>query len=126
MSKQPDLSTPWSDWIWSEDREYKYATRTGPTGELEYDYLDAEEIHETPRGTGDWTPDKTSYPYDVNSSSETKSQYTTKTAPKSSSVATTAYQYGNVAGIGPSTGGEQRLTSSFNVLSINSSSGTHE
>jgi hypothetical protein len=58
--KHADLSTDWSEWIWSEKDGYSYCTRYGPTGELEYDYFYPEETNpdETPRTVPtNWTQD---------------------------------------------------------------------
>lgn len=35
--KSRDQSTPWSAWTW-DSRGYHFASRYGPTGEIEYDY----------------------------------------------------------------------------------------
>ncbi|KAE8447121.1 hypothetical protein EG329_011105 [Mollisiaceae sp. DMI_Dod_QoI] len=55
--KQPDLSTEWTEWAWSEEHGCKYSTRYGPTGEVEYDFLtpeETQETQETPRYTPEW------------------------------------------------------------------------
>jgi hypothetical protein len=36
--KDIDRSTEWTEYVWHDEEGYWYATRTGPTGELEYDY----------------------------------------------------------------------------------------
>lgn len=103
--KERDLSTPWSDWIWSQEHGCKYATRHGPTGEVEYDWLEPEEVQETPRYTGEWPSD------DVRAHGGTSPVippvYTTSTPTSSSNVKTTTYnipsQYGQRSSAGPST-----------------------
>lgn len=58
--KQRDLSTEWTPWVWSDKLGCKYSTRYGPTGEVEYDYLESppaggqDTSHDSPTGEVDY------------------------------------------------------------------------
>jgi hypothetical protein len=58
MGKSIDRSTAWSEYIWDESGQFWWSSRTGPSGEVEYDYRypETEETHqqrlEIPRSPG--------------------------------------------------------------------------
>lgn len=67
--KQRDLSTEWTPWVWSDTLGCKYSTRYGPTGEVEYDYLEPPDTKiDIPQYTGEVeydyldSPDETETP----------------------------------------------------------------
>ena len=123
--KQPDHSSAWSDWIWSEEHQCQYATRYGPTGEIEYEYkyIDPEEGQETPRYI-DWDSGD-AIGHDTNAPSEAHTQYTTSNPPsdsRSRKVTTSKWNvpvdYGEQTPPGPSRSKGQELPQSFQRMSL--------
>jgi hypothetical protein len=103
--KAIDRSSPWSEYVW-DDRGYWYASRYGPTGDVEYDYRSpetttqtAEQEQATPRTPGEnvlsgaassaWTTSSKAA-IDQNSPIEAQNLYTT-----SSPAVTEAGGYGS-------------------------------
>ncbi|KUJ17188.1 uncharacterized protein LY89DRAFT_685117 [Mollisia scopiformis] len=78
--KQPDLSTPWSEWMWSDKHGCKYAQRYGPDGKLEYDFLEPPEEDEPEEDEHEEDPETPQYTRE--STVEDAQFYTTSQPPR--------------------------------------------
>ncbi len=89
--KQPDQSTEWSPWIWSEEHNCNYSTRYGPTGEVEYDFQQpSPQDPRTPQHITDWDTEDTGE--GANASTYNQAQYADIAGSSSSNVGDSSWE----------------------------------